>query len=76
MAIRQARPHPRPHPFSSKGGEEMKLYGAIDLHSTNNVTVLIDEQDEVVYQQRLPNDLTAVKNRNKYLAWAFVISGQ
>lgn len=35
----------------------MKLYGAIDLHSTNNVTVLIDEQDEVVYQKRLPNDL-------------------
>jgi hypothetical protein len=22
----------------------MKLYGAIDLHSNNNVTVLIDEQ--------------------------------
>jgi len=28
----------------------MKLYGAIDLHSNNNVTVLIDEQDKVVYQ--------------------------
>lgn len=38
----------------------MKLYGAIDLHSTNNVTVLIDEQDEVVYQKRLPNDLTLI----------------
>ena len=24
----------------------MKLYGAIDLHSNNNVTVLIDEQDK------------------------------
>jgi hypothetical protein len=24
----------------------MKLYGAIDLHSNNNVTVLIDEQDQ------------------------------
>jgi transposase len=35
----------------------MKLYGAIDLHSTNNVTVLIDEQDKIVYQKRLPNDL-------------------
>ena len=32
----------------------MKLYGAIDLHSNNNVTVLIDEQDQVVYQKRLP----------------------
>lgn len=38
----------------------MRLYGAIDLHSTNNVTVLIDEQAEVVYQKRLPNDLTLV----------------
>jgi len=26
----------------------MKLYGAIDLHSTNDVKVLIDEQDDVV----------------------------
>ena len=38
----------------------MKLYGAIDLHSTNNVTVVIDEQDRVVYQKRLPNDLALV----------------
>ena len=28
----------------------MKLYGAIDLHSTNNVTVVINEQDHVVCQ--------------------------
>src|SRR3970040_2176145 len=40
----------------------MKLYGAIDLHSTNNVTVVIDEQDRVVYQKRLPNDLALVLN--------------
>src|SRR5688572_3396196 len=38
----------------------MKLYGAIDLHSNNNVTVLIDEQDQVVYQKRLPNDLRLI----------------
>jgi transposase len=38
----------------------MKLYGAIDLHSTNNVTVVINEQDQVVYQKRLPNDLSLV----------------
>jgi transposase len=38
----------------------MKLYGAIDLHSNNNVTVLIDEQDKVVYQKRLANDLPLV----------------
>ena len=38
----------------------MKLYGAIDLHSNNNVTVLIDEKDKVVYQKRLANDLPLV----------------
>ena len=39
----------------------MQLYGAIDLHSTNNVTVVIDEQDRVVYQKRLPNDLALIR---------------
>lgn len=39
----------------------MKLYGAIDLHSSNNVTVVIDEQDRVVYQKRLPNDLALIR---------------
>jgi transposase len=38
----------------------MKLYGAIDLHSTNNVTVVIDEEDKIVYQKRLPNDLALI----------------
>ena len=38
----------------------MKLYGAIDLHSNNNVLVLLDEQDRIVYERRLPNDLTKV----------------
>ena len=38
----------------------MKLYGAIDLHSNNNVTVLIDEQYQVVYQKRLPNDVPLI----------------
>jgi transposase len=38
----------------------MKLYGAIDLHSTNNVTVVINEHDQVVYQKRLSNDLSQV----------------
>ena len=34
----------------------MKLYGAIDLHSNNSVLVLIDRQDKVRFQKRLPND--------------------
>ena len=38
----------------------MKLYGAIDLHSTNNVMVVINEHDQVVYQKRLPNDLSLI----------------
>jgi transposase len=42
---------------------EMKLYGAIDLHSNNNVTVVIDEQDQVVYQKRLANDLPLVSQQ-------------
>lgn len=35
----------------------MKLYGGIDLHSNNNVISLIDENDQVIYEKRLPNNL-------------------
>jgi transposase len=35
----------------------MRLYGGIDLHSSNNVTVVINERDEVVYKKRSANDL-------------------
>jgi len=38
----------------------MKLYVGIDLHSTNNVTVVQDEEDRVVTQRRLANDLKSV----------------
>ena len=38
----------------------MKLYAGIDLHSNNNVVVVIDEEDRVVYQKRLPNDLGVI----------------
>jgi len=38
----------------------MKLYGAIDLHSTNSVLVVIDEDDQMVYRKRLPNDLALI----------------
>jgi transposase len=46
--------------FQPKEETEMKLYGAIDLHSNNNMTVVTDEQDRVVYEKRLPNDLAVV----------------
>lgn len=38
----------------------MKWYAAIDLHSSNNVMVVIDEQDRVVYQKRLANELAVI----------------
>src|SRR6201998_4533010 len=38
----------------------MKLYGAIDLHSNNNVTWISDEQDRVLHNRRLPNDLPTI----------------
>jgi transposase len=38
----------------------MPLYGGIDLHANNSVIVFITEQDEVIYQKRLPNDLATI----------------
>jgi hypothetical protein len=41
-------------PHNAKEETKMKLYGAIDLHSDNNVLVLIDEKDEVVSENACP----------------------
>src|SRR5262249_31070139 len=38
----------------------MPLYGGIDLHANNSVVVVLNEQDEGIYQKRLPNDLTTI----------------
>ena len=38
----------------------MKLYGGIDLHSSNNYTAILDEKDNIVFSKRLPNDLETV----------------
>jgi transposase len=38
----------------------MTLYCAIDLHSDNNVVVVIDNADHVLFRKRLANDLAAV----------------
>ena len=38
----------------------MALYAGIDLHSTNSVVVVQDEQGNVVGRKRLPNDLKRV----------------
>ncbi|MFH1724841.1 MAG: IS110 family transposase, partial [Elusimicrobiota bacterium] len=38
----------------------MKLYAGIDLHSNNNVLVILDERDRIAYERRLRNDLPFV----------------
>jgi transposase len=38
----------------------MKIYGGIDLHSTNSVVALADEGDHVLYRQRLANDAATI----------------
>jgi transposase len=38
----------------------MSLYGGIDLHVNNSVIVLLNEQDEVIYRKRLPNELSTI----------------
>lgn len=41
----------------------MKLYAAIDLHSKNNVLVILNEHDRIVHEQRLPNELPLILER-------------
>src|SRR5262245_24701318 len=41
----------------------MPLYGGIDLHANNSVIVLLNEQDQVLYQQRLANHLPTILER-------------
>ncbi len=38
----------------------MKLYCGMDLHSTNTMVVVIDEEDHRLIEQRLPNDLVSI----------------
>lgn len=38
----------------------MKAYAGIDLHSSNNFIGIINEQDQRLFQKRLPNELGAV----------------
>jgi len=40
----------------------MKLYCGIDLHSNNSLVSVINEKDGVVFEKRLPNDLTTIRN--------------
>ncbi len=38
----------------------MSLYGGIDLHANNSVVVLLNDQDQVIYQKRLPEGFNQV----------------
>jgi transposase len=38
----------------------MRKFIGIDLHSSNSVVVVTDDDDRVLYQKRLPNDLEAI----------------
>ena len=46
--------------YNSREEPEMKLYAGIDLHSNNSVVTVIDEQDRVVAEKRLPNELERI----------------
>jgi transposase len=41
----------------------MTLYCGIDLHASNNWLAVTDEQDQVVFEKRLPNDLNTIVER-------------
>jgi hypothetical protein len=48
---------------------EMPLYGEIDLHANNSVVVLLNEQDQVIYQRRFANHLpTSLEHLAPYQA--------
>ncbi len=41
----------------------MTLYCGIDLHANNSVVSVLDDQDQVHYEKRLPNDLALITER-------------
>ena len=54
----------------------MPLYGGIDLHANNSVVVLLNEQDHVVYYQRLNNHLpTLLGGCPRINVFSLLISG-
>ena len=38
----------------------MQAYAGIDLHSTNNYIGIIDQQDQRIFQKRLPNSISQI----------------
>ena len=39
----------------------MELYAAIDPHSNNSMLVVLDEDDHVILERRLPNDRERIR---------------
>jgi len=37
-----------------------KLFGGIDLHANNSVVVVLNDQDQVMFQKRIPNELVTL----------------
>jgi len=52
-----------------------KLYGGIDLPANNSVVVLFDEQDDVVFRKRLPNELETIRAQLAPLQAQFLALG-
>src|SRR6185369_9484017 len=42
---------------------QMKLYSAIDLHSTNSYLAIIDGRGKRIFNEKLPNDITTIAQR-------------
>lgn len=40
----------------------MTLYGGIDLHSNNAMISIIDAQDHLIFEKRLPNNLSSIQS--------------
>ena len=38
----------------------MTLYCGIDLHASNSVVSVLDDQDQVHYEKRLPNEIASI----------------
>ena len=51
---------PRRELCLSKNPLTRPLYGGIDLHANNSVVVLLNEQDQVIYQRRFANHLPTI----------------
>ena len=43
-----------------RGGAEVKLYGGVDLHSTNSWIGIIDKKEKRIFTKKIPNELPEI----------------